>query len=531
MSDESVTKDPQEEILKVESKQKIYFRFVTYLAFFLVIFGVGLPTWLSTTSIPKELLMVDKMVEYEHNIYDNLKIAVPVYVNLPLESADDSVIEQSQAFLNKYLDELISNELPLQFRYEINLINNHNDKNLDAYKHYIVNIQRHQNNNDGGSLHISPYSKEITISTGDDLLAIDTADFVAKSLVHEVFRYELELYSGKSKDTQMAFETGANYHLSFFLLNGDGDYISWDFKDFYDQYLGGFLELISTFANFTVDSQIEYYSTLTNVPRFNESENAYLLYEGDTSVFVNHEKWNLDNNVLISSSNDKSLAFLNMILYVPSKEFQPLKVKGSKTNSFITPQYGGIQILNLRTDEKFQNASANNILTVEDLQPIFEIFISQIFTLLGLPKHPKSPYIRLDFLTRYFIINNLVKSTNNLGSLVRLINSLPSISIPNNTQKHVLNSFESIDRSIAYLKEFNLKESSQSANTALVESNLAFFEKEMVQQIYFPEEHKFAVYSPLLGPIATILFLGLVRLSQDVKTLKKHYWNKKVKLN
>ncbi|KAJ2980745.1 hypothetical protein NQ176_g2451 [Zarea fungicola] len=38
----------------------------------------------------------------------------------------------------------------------------------------------------------------------------------------------------------------------------------------------------------------------------------------------------------------------------------------------------------------------------------------------------------------------------------------------------------------------------------------AFFEKSMVGQLYFPDEHKIAVYLPLLGPISVPLIMGLI---------------------
>lgn len=51
-----------------------------------------------------------------------------------------------------------------------------------------------------------------------------------------------------------------------------------------------------------------------------------------------------------------------------------------------------------------------------------------------------------------------------------------------------------------------------------------FFEKSMVGQVYFPEEHKVAVYLPLLGPVGVPLLMSgmkeIVRLVKDLKTRK-----------
>ena len=43
------------------------------------------------------------------------------------------------------------------------------------------------------------------------------------------------------------------------------------------------------------------------------------------------------------------------------------------------------------------------------------------------------------------------------------------------------------------------------------EAERGFFEKSMVGQVYFPDEHKVAVYLPLLGPIGVPLIVGLLK--------------------
>jgi GPI-anchor transamidase subunit S len=51
----------------------------------------------------------------------------------------------------------------------------------------------------------------------------------------------------------------------------------------------------------------------------------------------------------------------------------------------------------------------------------------------------------------------------------------------------------------------------QHARKAWEDSEKAFFEKSMVGQVYFPDEHKVAVYLPLLGPVGVPLLVGLAR--------------------
>jgi phosphatidylinositol glycan class S len=56
------------------------------------------------------------------------------------------------------------------------------------------------------------------------------------------------------------------------------------------------------------------------------------------------------------------------------------------------------------------------------------------------------------------------------------------------------------------------------ARVAEAEAEKAFFEKSMVGQLYFPDEHKIAVYLPLLGPVGVPLVVGLLN---ELKAWKK----------
>ena len=52
---------------------------------------------------------------------------------------------------------------------------------------------------------------------------------------------------------------------------------------------------------------------------------------------------------------------------------------------------------------------------------------------------------------------------------------------------------------------------SKNARIAEGEAEQAFFEPSMVGQVYFPDEHKVAVYVPLLGPMAVPLVMALIK--------------------
>ena len=56
-----------------------------------------------------------------------------------------------------------------------------------------------------------------------------------------------------------------------------------------------------------------------------------------------------------------------------------------------------------------------------------------------------------------------------------------------------------------------IKDAMDQASDAFRDSERAFFDKSMVGQVYFPDEHKVAVYLPLLGPVGVPLVVALLK--------------------
>jgi phosphatidylinositol glycan class S len=51
----------------------------------------------------------------------------------------------------------------------------------------------------------------------------------------------------------------------------------------------------------------------------------------------------------------------------------------------------------------------------------------------------------------------------------------------------------------------------QHSSLALEYAEKAFFDDKMVSMLYFPDEHKYAIYTPLFGPLALPLLMALLR--------------------
>ncbi|KAK6538589.1 GPI transamidase component [Orbilia ellipsospora] len=304
----------------------------------------------------------------------------------------------------------------------------------------------------------------------------------------------------------------ANYHLTFSLFTATSLPASWDIESAISQYLTPLLSALSPISNFTISTQVQYYASISSsvTPAYDDELKSWVLKKEDLSSFINSAEW-----PLASISNDPNL---NFILYIPHPSMSPLTIpSATHSNSFLLPQWGGVTILNLE-----EGASSLNHLSHPILKPALDTFATHLLALLGAPPHPASLPIRLDSLTRQRSAEVLVSASSTLGSLQRLVNALPSISIPSTVSESVKDSIRHLSLACEELRKGRFAKALEMGRIAQEEAEKAFFERTMVAQVYFPDEHKLAVYMPLLGPVSVPLVLGVIReLKRAIAEFKK----------
>jgi len=310
------------------------------------------------------------------------------------------------------------------------------------------------------------------------------------------------------------------YHLTFSMFTASGSPTSWEVEQSIEDYLQPLLDALSGISNFTVDSQIQFYASLSPnvVPvwapdkpvvaeepeeqqRQQQSQpGKWVLRKEDLSSFINSAEWPL---VSITS-----YPTINFIVYIPSKEQTPLAIPESATNAFLLPQWGGVMVLNPTKE------SHTSHLSKEDLKPAMDVFAAQLLSLLGAPAQPLSLPIRIDSLTRQRSAELLTSASSSLGSLYSLTKALPSISIPTSVLISVGSTLSSLTNACRELKKGRFGGPGgalEEGRNAAYQAEKAFFEKSMVGQVYFPEEHKVAVYLPLLGPVGVPLVMNALK--------------------
>ncbi|PYI05743.1 hypothetical protein BO78DRAFT_387400 [Aspergillus sclerotiicarbonarius CBS 121057] len=309
------------------------------------------------------------------------------------------------------------------------------------------------------------------------------------------------------------------YHLAFSLFTPGAAPSSWDIQAAVHDYITPVLEAFSPISNFTVDTQVQLYagfSPTAPAPEYDETHAAWTLKKDDLSAFINAAEWPLSPSI-------GSGPTINFILYVPAPSQSPLVVKDSLATSWIIPQWGGVFLLNPAPTDA---PGPLQHLTKDTLGPAFMTFSHQLLTLLGAPSTPPPLPLRLQTLTRIRAATLLLSASSTMGSLARLTESLPSIPIPATVATSVSTTLSHLTSACTHLRHGQFQAALASARVAEVEAERSFFEKSMVGQVYFPDEHKVAVYLPLLGPVGVPLIVGLLK---EVKKLVASWREKRLK--
>lgn len=321
----------------------------------------------------------------------------------------------------------------------------------------------------------------------------------------------LELASKLARRMTRAMKYAPLYHITISLFTPNTTPSSWDIESAIDEYLSPLLESFAI-SNFTVDTQIQLYSALSPSvqPEYDADSGAWTLKTEDLSGFINAAEWPLGPSIGAGPT-------LNFVIYVPDKKMAPLVVRENRANSWLIPQWGGVTILNP------PNGSLTTLshLTKEAIQPALLTFSHQLFSLLGTPETPSSFPLQLQTLTRIRAASLLLSASSTMGSLARLTVALPSIAIPESVATAVDKTLSHLRNTCTCLRDGKFRMALEHARIAEAEAERGFFEKSMVGQVYFPDEHKVAVYLPLLGPVGVPLVMSLIKEIRRLNAIRR----------
>ena len=291
-----------------------------------------------------------------------------------------------------------------------------------------------------------------------------------------------EMAVALSKRQTRALKYSGTYHLTFSLFTGGPAPNTWEIEAAVNEYMKPMLDVLSPIHNFTIDTQLQLYAA--------PGVHSEVLRKDDLASFINAAEWPLSPSI-------GGAPTVNFVIYVGNQTIA-LGAESETSQSWLIPQWGTVYLLSLPGTTTHVAAST--------LKEPMLTFAGHLLSLLGTPESGSLP-LRLSTLSRVRSADVLLRASSTLGALARLSLALPSISIPRSVADGVATTIHHLEVACANLAG---PDALAHARTAEEEAERAFFEKSMVGQLYFPDEHKIAVYLPLLGPVAVPLLMGFM---------------------
>lgn len=276
--------------------------------------------------------------------------------------------------------------------------------------------------------------------------------------------------------------------------------------------------------------------------------NRSVVEPADLQTFVNAGAWSLGGSLpvtlrsmrggeadAVASSNSSSgprpgrgqrqeePQTLHMLYFVPAPRHRPLFIRGSDgdvspSHSWVIPQWGGVVL-------EQQPVSGGDVpLSPERLDDALLLWDKQLRKLLGVPLLPdgSSPRFASDVLALARVHENVRAARDTLRSTARLIEQMQALGV----DRHVHADFEAALSSLhlaaapSLLSGRAMRELLRHAWDASYFATRSFLHPSMIAQLYFPDEHKYAIYTPLFAPAAVPLLVALVRLFKTRRALR-----------
>ncbi|XP_068651699.1 uncharacterized protein [Aristolochia californica] len=371
------------------------------------------------------------------------------------------------------------------------------------------------------------------------------AEVNAISMATQVF-VEVFMNGGLVKGKGEFIPVGADGSvvLSFNLLHSDpNDWLyDWDFKRIHEALLAPVVEALSPIANITVESQVLYHTPMSAFSYWDEDLSSNVLSIRDLPFFVNSNEWHLDTSTAAAGRSK----LLHFVVYIPSAKECPLILqlpdgKVSSTNGFISPMWGGVVMWNpsaciRKSQDTFHGRQA---FPPEELLKVFQVLVGQLRQLFGLkssnvyeshfgisnflPSERGFAEWELDALFRRLTEFNLLSCASTLGSLARLVQSLPRMIVMDEIGKQIKLSLEA-----AHLAQNNTSNglydaSAATSRQARTLAEDAFFHPSIMSLSYSSVEHYFAIYMPFFAPVLLHVLLAALKELRRYKKEKAKY--------
>ena len=289
---------------------------------------------------------------------------------------------------------------------------------------------------------------------------------------------------------------------------------TWDAREAIAAHFEPHIAALGDFFDFNnVTARVAYYGSIASKAPKRMRDEYYYYSPSDVKNMLEANDW-VDGPLFLESFELR----LNFWVFSPRCDVRPLVLRdpetGSTSSSFLVTDWGGVHILR---DECSSERPADYVST-DALAPAFRAFGGHLRELLGISGDPASDVTKAAFLR-----SSLQHTAHMALSMQSLVADMPSMSALERALAHMRTSFALFNASRAtccYAAATTCSDCAQAlkwARESLKFVVTAYFDHDLLPQLFFPDQHLLAVHLPLLAPLSLPLFVGLF------KELQRHF--------
>ncbi|XP_068985630.1 GPI transamidase component PIG-S isoform X1 [Bombus flavifrons] len=524
----------------VDEKYSVY----ASISFAVLLLGVGVPLWWHTTAVPRVSLPYAG-IEALSDLDINIKTKI-VVVALSRDRAESLVHHITDAFKNssicriEVIYHVISSNLVTSAftHHELEKIASAFD--LDVGQLLLLETN---NLNDAvlvGSRRTIYFSTETTASTLIQVLSewvlLEKSLTLTRNALTEPTLYSLD------EENRRRFPASPAYDVLITVVNPDPEKlkVAWDLRVMAEEYVEPFLSELSILSNFSVKSQWLYLLPLDvspkRVPDSGPLGRHFALSEDVLPQLITPLEKKLASQVSLHPT-------INFVIYAVPCDSAPLHIytrsgHRSKINAnveaFLSPRWGGVVLINPPVEACMAAKLDQPVTIVPEQTTIVGTFLTQLKLLLGIPE-PKFlngvtavslPGLKLrdweiDALLRVRTIEQLTSAKLTLQSIAQLLQEIGNIVITDIVGNRIKTALRLVEDSAQRLTRGDLAVGFLLSKEAFVTAEAAFSDPTLFALLYFPEDQKYAVYTPLFLPAMVPVLLSL-------KNIYRYYFHRRV---
>lgn len=164
---------------------------------------------------------------------------------------------------------------------------------------------------------------------------------------------------------------------------------------------------------------------------------------------------------------------------------------------------------------------AGSVIRKDSLREALASLVGQLRALLGLKTPPGvlslpdystgAPGWQLDMVKRRVARARMATARSTLRSLRGLIDSIPNMLIDDDIGRRVTASLRQVVEAERLWSAGSFAAAEGAAAVAFDAAEEVFFDKSILSRLYFPDDHKMAVYIPYFVPVLLPIAIGVLR--------------------